>query len=146
MSTATTSLAAASLKDLTWAKLLRKAYDLLSLKERNATTISKLKGEVVTLEQEVTKTYQQSQNEVGCVVQQLKEKDVSIHLLKENHEKEMMSERSNHSNRIKAIKSLHIEEKRKSAAEHCDQCRMATDNRKASNVVITLILLFTCCL
>ena len=145
MSTSTTSLATDSLKDLTWAKLLRKARDLLSLKERNTTTISELKAEVATLEQEVIKTYQQSENEVGRVDEQLKEKDVSIHLLEENHKKELMSERTTHSNRIKAIKSLHVEEKRKYTAERRDQCRMATDNRKASNVVSTLIFLFTCC-
>ena len=138
--TATISSAAAnSMKDLTKEQLLRKARDLSKLKDKNAITVRELKSEIAELKQQVDAASNQSQDEVVRLARELKKKDAFMVNLKEQHEMEMTNERAAHDNRIQALNNLHTVEIRKRSVDHREQCKKATADRKASNVVSTRI-------
>ena len=145
--TATTSSPAAnSMKDLTKVQLLRKARDLSKLKDKNAITVTELKSEIAELKQQVDAASNQSQDEVVRFARELKEKDAFMVNLKEQHEMEITNERTAHDNRIEALNNLHNVEIRKRSVDHREQCKKATADRKASNVVSTPINCHWSCL
>lgn len=111
------SSAATGLKDLPWDKLVRKARDLLKLKEQHATTISTLRSDIEALHLAA------------------KEKDGTLSAQTHQHKLQLEEERRGHANRISALSVLHKDELEKTKAELRALAKQNFADKKISNEV-----------
>ena len=104
---------------------MRKARDLLKLKEQHVTTISTLRSDNKALHQAA------------------KEKDDSLSAITQQHKLQLEEERSGNANRISALTSLHKDELEKIKVERRALAKQNFADKKISNEVsLTIIICF----
>ena len=132
---------ATGLKDLPWDKLLRKARDLLKLKEHHLTVVSTLRSDIKLLQQESIVVNNQHNEDMNILNLAAKEKDDALSAQTQQHNLQLEEERCGHANRISALSILHKEEIEKIKVELRALAKQNFADKKISNEVSLTILI-----